>query len=228
LKPGGRVAKELNMPNGVPAEYLEKEWSKGDEAFFNMMYGGLNTNSKPGDGYKYRGRGLIAMTGRSVYRDVGKIIGVDLEANPDAITQDMDIASKAAVGYLAMVLGGKQGGPKKGFEIMNSFTDANMALKTVLRAVAGLGHKESEFDTEGSHLHEQYRKASTFLDLGSAAANNTGTQLASASSENKDLKSQSGGGTTIVNNNTSIVAQGGKQETLMTNKVNDKPIMFQG
>jgi len=227
LKPGGRLAKQLNMPNGVPAEYLEKEWSKGDEAFFSLMYDGLSTNSKPGDGYKYRGRGLIAMTGRSVYRDVGKIIGIDLEANPDAITQDMETASKAAVAYLAMVLGGKQG-PKKGFEIMNSFTDANMALKTVLRAVAGLGHKESEFDTEGSHLHEQYRKASTFLDLGSAAANNTGTQLASASTENKDLKSQSGSGTTIVNNNTNIVAQGGKKETLVPNKVNDKPIMLQG
>jgi len=56
----------------------------------------------------------------------------------------------------------------------------------------------------------------------------SGTQLASASAENKDLKSQSGGGTTIVNNNTNIVAQGGKKETLVPNKVNDKPIMLQG
>ena len=56
----------------------------------------------------------------------------------------------------------------------------------------------------------------------------TGQQLDSASSENKDLKSQSGNGTTIVNNNNTVVAQGGKQETVTTKKSNDKPIMFQG
>ena len=52
--------------------------------------------------------------------------------------------------------------------------------------------------------------------------------VAQSSIQNKDLKSQSGGGTTIVNNNTNVVAQGGKQETVIPKKVNDKPAMFQG
>ena len=67
----------------------------GSEAALNARYAGRLGNTEPGDGWRYRGRGLILITGRNNYRRSGQAIGIDLEALPDLMTIP-DVSARAA------------------------------------------------------------------------------------------------------------------------------------
>ena len=55
-------------------------------------------NTQRGDGKRYKGRGYIQLTGRANYRNYGKMIGVDLENNPE-LAKRPDIAAAVAIAY---------------------------------------------------------------------------------------------------------------------------------
>ncbi len=55
-------------------------------------------NTVKGDGYRFRGRGYIQLTGRANYRTYGQKIGVDLLKNPD-LAKRPDIAARIALEY---------------------------------------------------------------------------------------------------------------------------------
>lgn len=52
-------------------------------------------NTKPGDGYRYRGNGMLQLTGRDSHKRIGEMIGVDLEENPEQL-QDPAISFRVA------------------------------------------------------------------------------------------------------------------------------------
>ena len=200
LAPGMRKAKELGMPNGVPADYIRGVMDKGDISWFDLVYPG------GAEAYKYRGRGLIQITGKGVYKAIGDIIGIDLEKDPDAITRDFDTAAKATGAYLMYSVG--KGNSKKGLEALNNLTDEKEALKLVIANVArGFAGSDKNaidkmFDPNtkiGQTTISQLDAASKYTQLGSDAA--SGTQLDQSSKENKDLKASTPNKSqTIVNN----------------------------
>lgn len=57
------------------------------EKLANRVYGGRMGNTLPGDGWLYRGRGPIQLTGKDNYRRVGGLVGQDLLGIPDLAAQ---------------------------------------------------------------------------------------------------------------------------------------------
>ena len=77
---------------------VEAAVSQGPAAIAELMYGGRMGNAQPGDAFKYRGRGLIQLTGKDNYAAASKEMGVDLVNNPDMASDPM-VALKIAMWY---------------------------------------------------------------------------------------------------------------------------------
>lgn len=83
-----------------PKYYKTEEAARADannpEAIANKVYGGRMGNKDPGDGYKYRGRGNLQLTGKSNYEAMSKKLGVDFVNNPE-LAADPKYSAQIAV-----------------------------------------------------------------------------------------------------------------------------------
>jgi len=128
-----------------PKYFISKEdanrYARQPEKIANRVYANRMSNGTEisGDGYKYRGRGFIQITGRSNYADLSKDTGIDFLNNPDLLL----IEANALISALWFW-------NKKG---LNAYADKNDIVTITKRINGGINGLDDR-----KRLFEQYFK----------------------------------------------------------------------
>ena len=92
-------AKGLNgiFKKYFPTEAAAAAYARNPQKIANKVYANRmdNGSEASGDGYKFRGRGYIQLTGRANYTLFGKAIGEDIANNPDVVSGKYALLSAA-------------------------------------------------------------------------------------------------------------------------------------
>lgn len=80
-----------------PSEALALDYAKKPQKIANRVYGGRmgNGNEASGDGYTFRGRGFIQLTGRDNYKAFDDAVEDNILENPDLVATKYPLASAA-------------------------------------------------------------------------------------------------------------------------------------
>lgn len=100
-----RLYENLNYSSEALGKMFRKYFPSHDEANYhrkpemiaNRIYGNRMGNGpeSSGDGWKYRGRGALQITGKDNYTAFGKAIGVDILSNPGVVADKYALFSAA-------------------------------------------------------------------------------------------------------------------------------------
>lgn len=82
------------FPNLIAADPFEHN----PEKLAQRTYGGRMGNTQPGDGFRFRGRGLLMITGRDNYAHYGALLGLPLIEDPDLAGEPV-IAPRIAAAF---------------------------------------------------------------------------------------------------------------------------------
>ena len=74
-------------PKRFPTQEIANAYEKNPKKIANNVYSSRmgNRDESSGDGYRFRGRGCIQLTGHANYFHAGKALGVDFVLNPDLV-----------------------------------------------------------------------------------------------------------------------------------------------
>jgi putative chitinase len=123
---GSRVANlsepELDLVKSNPQTFAELVYGSGN------VVGRSMGNTAPGDGWKYRGRGYIQLTGKNNYKSYGDLAGFDILNNPDWLVNNPPISAIVSVLFV-----------KKGLGSNLTFADQQSADRAVTQVIGGRG-----------------------------------------------------------------------------------------
>ena len=80
-----------------PTETLAKQYERKPEKIANKVYGGRMGNGleATGEGWKYRGRGYIQLTGKDNYKAFDAVVAESIVDNPDLVATKYPLLSAA-------------------------------------------------------------------------------------------------------------------------------------
>ena len=85
------------FPKYFPTIEVANKYARQPEKIANKVYGGRmgNGDEASGDGYRFRGRGFIQLTGKDNYAAFDKFVDDDIMANPDLVSTKYPLTSAA-------------------------------------------------------------------------------------------------------------------------------------
>jgi putative chitinase len=107
----------------------------GNRRYFQRYEGRRDLgNTRPGDGYKYRGRGFIQITGRANYEELSRALGVDFVNNPDLVAQP-EYAAAASMVWLR----------KRWNRLDGKWNDTRAVTRVINGGYNGLADRQAKF-----------------------------------------------------------------------------------
>lgn len=84
-----------------PTDALAEQYARKPEKIANRVYANRmgNGDEASGDGWKYKGAGLIQLTGKTNYTKCSEFLGIDLVNDPSLVYNSPEICVKTACWY---------------------------------------------------------------------------------------------------------------------------------
>jgi putative chitinase len=96
----GAKALRTVFPRYFTTDAMAAEYARQPEKIANYVYDDANRsargklgNTSPGDGWRYRGRGFIQLTGKNNYAAFNRFVDEDVVANPDLVATKYPLVS---------------------------------------------------------------------------------------------------------------------------------------
>jgi len=179
----GKSDAEINTIKASPQKMSEMVYGSGSKLGKSMG------NTEPGDGWKYRGRGFVQLTGKTNYASASKAIYNDnrLVENPDLVN-DPSVAAEVSAWF--MKRGQTSMAGKMGFNTQNLNQEQANLLATSI--VQGKDVRTGSDYMKGELMAKVNTEAGKFTDYANASVKpptrDDKTQMASTSPTEKDQR----------------------------------------